>query len=329
MPDRVDGVSERVSEVWEVDLGRMPVRWSELGDAWDRHLSSLIRLGGSSTFGGSDEEATDHIEYQPSDWTLGSWMCATRDEEGWIRCVVYSEADEDEPREEQVAPWREAALGAAARVNAGGVATWNAVLGPPPALQLGGVIGADHRPVALAAETGLGSLRLVPGGVHLHEMAIHQPHLIGTNRFPYSSWPLVVEGTATCHGELPDAPVSWWPMDEHAALLSAQRAAALVTLVWNTLWIVRRDPVRVADGDRTAIPHLDGYHGPDSSWADGCTASPDEEAKNRQDRELPAWVGPAWTALEADPALAGALDAYYQAARIDLEHPSVAALMYS
>lgn len=294
--------------MWEVDLGQLPLRWDEDGDAFDRQLMMLIRLGGSSSFGSDDGDLTHHVEYEACDSAIGSWMLAERDE-GWIHCVVYSHDDADEPREEQVAPWREAVEGAVWRMAAGAVATWNALLGPLPQLRVASTAGADGQPVALAAETAVGPLRLIPGGVQLHEMVSAEPYPLRDDRVPCSSWPMLVEGTVACHGEMPDAPVVLWGMDDQAAARHAQRAAA--TLAWDEIWTVRQPPVRIAAGARIPVPHLAGHHGTGSNWADGCPGGWDRPA-------------PSWTRTP----LAGALDAYYQAVRMDLEHPSFAAVGY-
>jgi hypothetical protein len=310
--------------VWTVDLGRLPLRWREHGDAWYHQLVARIRLGSSSTDGGGDERLFDRIVFEAGDPRVRSSLDVARDAQGWIVCTVHG--DEDEPPEDQVGPWREAVAAAAAGVVRGGVATWNAVLGPQPQRRTSYAVGVDDRPRVLATETCIGPVRLIPAGVYMHEM-VAQPRFIGADRYPFSSWPLIVEGTAACYGERPGVPEAWWPMDHRAALRDVHRAAALVSLAWHEHWSVRQEPARITPDQRLTVPHLAGDH-TTGQWSNGCTMTPDQEATQGRVDDPPEWLTTAWEPLQANPALSEALDAYYEAVQIDAEHPSAAVLLY-
>ena len=151
-----------------------------------------------------------------------------RGEDGRVVCTIV----DDQPRRDgdfpdQIGPWRDAVRAAAERVGTLPLATWNALLGPFPQ-PVSFVTDVDGRPAALAGETSIGPLRLLPGGMLMHEMAAAHPLLLGDDRYPYSSSPLIVQGTAASYGEYPGHPTAYWPMDELAALRHMHRVAALV-----------------------------------------------------------------------------------------------------
>lgn len=118
-------------------------------------------------------------------------------------------------------------------------------------------------------------------------------------------------------------------MDDRAAQSAAHRACGLLSLAWDECWIVRQGPVRVAPGNRIQVPHLPPSHDQcSSSWPDGCTMTPEQEAEQPRVRGLPDRTGAAWTLLDRDAGLAGALTAYYEARLVEAAHPSLAAMLY-
>jgi hypothetical protein len=307
-----------------LDLG-----WEEDGEEWLGYLYTLIRPGNENVFGGTDESLFDQIEITVGDPRLHSVLVAQRTDAGRILCTV---CDDDPPQDgdlpDQITPWREAALEAARLV--GTVyppARWNAVLGPCPHPRFGeSGRGGGSRPVALAAETKLGPLLLVPGGRRMHEMTPDPGYLVGDRRRPFTSSPVIVEGEAVSYGEVPDAPPALWPMDDLGALRVLHRAAALLSLAWDEHWVVRAEPVRVAPGERVEVPHLAfGSPGEPSPWARGCEQA--HAHGEEQQRVLPDWTPAAWDALERAPALSGGLAAFAEALAVGVEHPSVAALL--
>lgn len=307
----------------------LDLSWEHHGEEWLGYLHDLIRSGNENVFGGTDEALFDQVEITASNPRLHSVLVAQRTDAGRILCTI---CDDDPPQDgdlpDQIAPWREAVLQAAQSV--GTVyppARWNAVLGPCPHQRIVGFRRAGgRRPVALAAETKLGPLLLVPGGRPMHEMVPDPGYLVGVYRRPFTSSPVIVEGEAVSYGELPDFPPALWPMDDLGTLRVLHRAAALMSLAWDEHWVVRAEPVRVAPGERVEVPHLaSGSQGEPSPWARGCDQAhaPDEE----QQRVLPDWVPVAWEALEREPALSSALTAFAEALAVGVEHPSIAALM--
>jgi hypothetical protein len=315
-----------VVPVSEIEL-RLELDWVEHGDEWQQHLHALIRVGGASFFGGSGSSACDHIEYEASDPALRSVLVAQRGDDGRIVCTILVDDDppaEDEARlADQIGPWREAVLGAAARVGTLGEVTWNALVGPCPQPSWRFETGTEQRLSALSCESGLGPLRLLPGGELMHEMARPPSYLLGDRAFAYSSWPLVVHGTAASHGQQPGEPI-----DDLTVLRTVRRAAALLSLAWGEHWIVRTEPVCAAPGEHITVPHLDdGHDRADSRWANGCAATPEQEIAQRRDRDLPGWAEAAWDTLQRDTSLADALDAYYQALEAEAQNPSLAALL--
>lgn len=317
----------------EVEL-RLDLSWAEHGDEWLQHLHGQIYINDLTTFGGDDEELLDHIEIQSGEDGLHAWLWVTRGDDGRIVCTIVDDGDprfgSGESQADQIGPWRQAVLDAAALVGTLPTAVWNAVLGVRPQFTTGWFrLAGDRRPSALATSSSIGPLRLTPGGVATHEMPDAYADRLGEDRFPFTSWPLVLEGRAASHGEDPESPAVWWPMDDRAAQSAAHRACALLSLAWDECWIVRQGPMRVVTGDRVQIPHLpQGYDLGRSSWPDGCALAPEQEPEQPRSRELPDWAGAAWTLLDHDAALAGALSAYYEARLVEAGHPSLAAMLY-
>lgn len=311
----------------------LDLSWAEHGQEWLKHLNWQIYINGLDVFGGSDEELLDQIVIRSGEEGLHSELWVSRGDDGQIVCTivdVIEGVDFGDPPTDQFEPWHAAILAAAALVGTMPPAVWNAVLGVRPQHETERFRpDLDRRPGALAAPCSLGPVRLEPGGVAMHEMPDAYPDRIGEDRFPVTSWPLIVEGHATSHGEDPEIPAFLWPMDERTAQSAAHRTCALLTLVWNECWIVRLGPTRVAPGDRLHVPHLpQGHDLGRSNWADGCTLSPEQEPVQPQDRQLPAWAGAAWSAVDQDTKLAGALSAYYEAWLVETAHPSLAAMLY-
>ena len=313
---------------------RLDLRWAEHGDEWLRHLQWQIYINDWNVFGGDDDELFDHIEMQSGEEGLHSWLCVTRGDDGRIVCTIVDDGDprlgDGEPLADQIGPWRQAVLDAADLVGTLPAAVWNAVLGVRPQYATGWFrMDGDRRPSALAAPISLGPLRLVPGGVATHEMPDAYVDRLGEDRFPFTSWPLIVEGRAASHGEDPEIPAVRWPMDDRAAQSAAHRACGLLSLAWDECWIVRQGPVRMAPGDRIQVPHLpEGHDLGRSSWADGCALSPEQEPEQPRVRELPEWTRAAWALLDRDAGLAGALNAYYEARLVETAHPSLAVMLY-
>lgn len=310
--------------MWRSELGLLPVDWT-LTEVWAIHLSHLVRANEEYIDEPTERGAVEHVEYESSDTELDQTrLVAQRSSDGRICCVVvgYDEC----MRNRQVQIWREAVALAAERVAAGDTAAWAALIGFPPDPQFARSIG--DQPIALAAPVQLGPTQLLPGGVLMHEMPDAHPHLIGEDRYPFSSWPMIAQGTVAGFGELPGLAEQLWPMDDHSAYRHVHRLTALVTLAWGRLLIVRREPYRISTGAPVEVPHLPGPHGPDSPWATGCTATAEQESGQRADLPLPEWAGPAWDALGSDPVLDRALNAFYRARLLEVDHPSAAVLLY-
>jgi hypothetical protein len=270
----------------------LDLNWAQHGQEWLAHLNWQIYINGLNVFGEADAELFDHISIQSGEEGLRSQLWVTRGDDGRIMCTIFDQAegfDGGEALIDQIEPWRSAILNAAAMVGTMPSAVWNAVLGirPQHAAERFGS-SSDHRPVALAAPCNLGPLRLTPGGVAMHEMPDAHPGWIGGDRFPLTSWPLVVEGRAASHGEDPEIRAMFWPMDDQAAQSAAHRACAVLSLAWNECWIVRRGPVRVAPGDRLQVPHLPpGYDLGHSAWPDGCPLSPSRSLNSLESAPCP------------------------------------------
>jgi hypothetical protein len=301
------------------------VDWARDGDEWLSQLRSLIAIRSLESFGGDNSELLDVIQCEADDPRLLSTLRAARSSDGQIECVIIADDDAAEVQEkltDQIGPWRDAAFEAAARVGTLTPGVWNAVLGPRPQLHTGWVaIGADLRPSALSVESLVGTVRLLPASVLLNETPDAHPDWIGEDRFPFASWPMIVEGVASSFAEYPDLPANRWPMDGQSARREAHRVAALVSLAWDECWIVRRGPARIAVGERIEISH------PAADCQVDKRAHVAGPTKYRE-RELPGWLDAAWHALDGNPDLAGALSAYYEAQQLDTAHPSAAFLLY-
>jgi hypothetical protein len=229
--------------------------------------------------------------------------------QGGILCSVVGEGD-TAPGPDQLDPWRIAAYTAFTRLGTERVFTWQALIGTHPRGHNTGAVA-----VALAQATRIGSLTLTPGGVLMHQMVpsgLAHPDRRGG--LVHRSWPVYVEAEVTAFN---------WTNAVGQAGRPLRRINALLSLLWDGYWTLLEGPTTfgVSSG-RIEIPHV-VFGTAGTLWED--TAFPlDDQERSRDPRTLPGGLDEVWSALDRDPALSDALDAYYEAVRMQAEHPSAA-----
>jgi len=299
--------------MWEVEICRLPLQWAQQGDEWHRHLCALLTEAGFNRLSSQGNWGTEVILSSPHHETLLSKLRMTPCAEG-ILCEVLG--DGDEPTEDQVRPWRDAATRAAERVEASTTGfDWVAVIGPHHKDSR-----REFETETLAEPVRVGPLSLGPGGVFALEM-IPRPLLgLPTNGYStHRSWPLIVEGTAFSYA---------WDMALQDVRPLVRRLMALLSLAWGGCWVPRYGPMIVQPGRPLEIPPVSGAVA-GTPWEDLDVEAVQADAREScQAVELPGWFEQAWAVLDRDPILAEALNSYYEAVRAEAEHPSLAFVAY-
>lgn len=297
--------------MWKSDIGVFPVPWPGQAGEWIFHLTKALAdsNGNGIRFEASYAERVVYVV--PAGEERPVRLLVRPDPEG-IRCIVAGDGDEAD--EDQVRYWREAAASASAGMGRHDQDfQWQAILGPSPRrMDL-----IRDRP--LAGPARLGPVALVPGGIQMLERtgwteADISPYLTR------HSWPVIASGTVCSY-------------DPFAADLKAKfdvhRACALLTLLWDERWVPRICPqVPLPSWPRRPlqVPQHVG------NWGQEQDSSLPEDFNTYDGREpalvIPEWAEGAWAALDADPVLATAVSAHYEARSLDYDHPSAAFLAY-
>lgn len=306
--------------MWESDLGVLPVSWPDQAGEWLSHLPQALTGCGGVGLEGTWAERVVTAKTVAGDRWPSRLLVRPADTEG-IRCIVAG--DGDEASEDQVRPWREAAARALAEMGRHDQDFgWQAILGPSPRrLNL-------LRDSPLDGPARLGPVLLEPGGVQMRERSGSTPadvsqYLPGypSLDLPRHSWPVIASGTARSY----DAFAA-----DRKARFDAHRTCALLTLLWREHWVPRAGPQIPMPG--WSLPPLQvpqsvgvwGHAEPDTSLpADFNTYDGTEPPL-----AIPEWAQGAWAALDADPVLATAVSAHYEARSLDYDHPSAAYLGY-
>ncbi|MBV6695610.1 hypothetical protein KV557_00525 [Kitasatospora aureofaciens] len=136
---------------------------------------------------------------------------------------------------------------------------------------------------------------------------------------PTYTYPLIAAGTVSAY--------SWTPGFREAQR-QVRRICALLTLTSPIVcWIPRSQPLHFQPGaEGLKVPATGLWHelgDPDrpGPW----TGEPLEGAVPL---DLPVWLSRAWQAVDVDPGLDRAVDAAYEAVRLERDHPSAAHLAY-
>lgn len=152
-----------------------------------------------------------------------------------------------------------------------------------------------------------GPVHLAPGGVCMREQLFTER--LGGSGIRHS-FPLIASGEYTTYV---------WDRAAQIAELCLRRACALLSLVTGALWIPRSPPTQVTDGaGPLQVPAVFGYVPPllgESGAGWHGEIPPDAESFR-----LPGWAARAWPVLASDRDLATALNAVYEAMRLEQQH---------
>jgi hypothetical protein len=297
--------------VWEQPIGTFPVDFKRQGDQWMHHLA--VELTGSKHIGATGTDGVSPVEIgPPMSGPVTSKLQVSPHEDG-IVCVVVGEGEL--VSDAQVEPWRQAAQEATTALDRRNHDfVWEAIVGTHPSAPRPDLLGA------LGAPRALGPVNLMPGGVCMREYVTNRDYAVNGSSFGVcDSFPVIASGRVSTYD---------WDVVMPVAHYCLHRVCALLTLCPGRLWIPRSRPQQlVADQDSMKVPVVVGpvqqipsrllepeWHG----------AIPLKTPMF----ELPEWIEPAWQALDADQELDTAINAYYEARRLEGEHPSIAFLTY-
>ena len=293
----------------ERDIGVVAIDWTSQGDEWVHHLArALGQFHGLAGNGSSDD--SEVVLHSPLP-ALTSSLRARPHPEG-IACAVFT--DDAELDDDQIEPWRQAAASAAAMVGTRDEPfTWHAILGPDP-------YSSDRRRAPLRAPRGLGPVKLTPGRIRMRElMPAAYGHIDHAGLVRYS-WPVIASATDRTY----DRQVA-----ESRANHVLHRVCALLTLFWGEPWIARTHPRVPAPGVQPlSVPQSVG---PFEQLPGPLGSEPLPAHFNTFDGEparLPEWAPGAWDILRTDGIVRVAVNAYYEAMRLEFAHPSIAYLGY-
>jgi hypothetical protein len=220
--------------------------------------------------------------------------------------VAAGTREGDIPDADAMEAWAQAARGATAALGAPGQPfDWTALIGPPYVR-----ISGDE--VSLQTPGAVGPFRISSAGQAMWEiLPPQQPSLMSYGMAV--SWPILVEGRHDGY--------SWQPAAKKAAF-DLNRLAGLLSLAFGHCLVVREGAAPVDWGVR----QVPGRH-PWQAWPENAQLGDDaDDPKNPM--TLPEWVPTAWEILQQRPVLGHAVDAYHEALRAQLEHPSLALVAF-
>jgi hypothetical protein len=296
--------------MWERDVGAYPVDFERQGDEWTYHLAVELTGNGFITARGTD--GTDPVEIgPPSSGPLTSRL-HVRPHEGGLTCTVVG--DGDVAADDQVEPWRRAAESAVASLGRRNHDFgWETIVGTDPHM-----LGPDHNG-CLKEARNLGPIILTPAGVCMREYVAPR-ELIDQQGFGIRhSFPIIAAGRINTYD---------WQRAVPMAQRVLRHTCALLSLCTDELWMPRSQLRQLYDGAEGL--HVPATVGPETLAADFLRESEwtGEIPPGTPTFDLPKWIDQAWQSLIADPGLATAVNAHYEAMRLHWEHPSLAHLTY-
>ncbi|MGW3251445.1 hypothetical protein ACWDCX_12820 [Streptomyces fungicidicus] len=293
--------------MWEQDIGCFPVAFAEDGDEWAHHLGNVMGGSGFHRISGTDGVGGP-VEMGPPLHGSVTSILRVHPHPAGIACTVVGEDGTLAP--DQVDPWR---IGAHTAVSEIGrhqqPQVWDALVGLSPSVGLG--------PDTLGELTArsLGPLDLASAGVYMREFRGPErvdSHFIGIRR----TFPVIVTGRVTTYH---------WDRVVPVAQVQLRRVCALLTLSTRLLWEPRSHPwPQSSTGPTLKVPISvnPGFSMPTGQEWTG------DVPPGTGNWKLPWWVDQAWERLENDSGLNIALNAYYEAVRLQRRHPSLALLTY-
>jgi hypothetical protein len=295
--------------LWEHDIGVFSADFEQQGDEWAHHVA--VELTGHGHMNARGTDGTGPVELGPP---LSGPLTSTlrvRPHENGIACTVVGNSDTASP--DQVDPWRRAAETAVAAMgHRDQVFVWQAIVSTSP-----DTLGLDDLG-RLRAPYTLGPAHVEPGDVCMRE------HIVLDDRVDQAvgirhSFPIIATGAVSTYAWEQVHPIAQWCLG---------RACALLSLATGRLWVPRSQPRHLVDGQEgLRVPAVVGL----PIELPGMPEEPEWRGQIPTDSaqfELPDWISRAWPILKADPGLATAVHAHYEAMRLHHRHPSVAHLTY-
>ena len=303
--------------MYEKQIGVFPVSWPDQGDEWVFHMARVLR--GQNHWldrlpGEGHPAGREVILKPPLDSPL---RCSLRVQPvpGGIHCVAFE--GEGPVKEDDARLWQDAARSAVAQLGkADHEFVWRAIVGPHPHAP------EWRHPEPLAGPTVIGPMLLTPGGVNMREMTGYVGGRIETPWPARYTWPVIVSGTAHTYKQQVAA---------HMARNLVHRLCALVSVIVGSCWIMRSgpdvdipgQPARGLSSVPQSIGPWDSTDIPDGSLPDDFNVYAGDEPL-----VLPAWTSRACDLMEQDEAIRRAVNGCYEALKLEIEHPSVALLVY-
>jgi hypothetical protein len=291
--------------VWEQDIGVFPVDFADQGDEWSYHLR--VELTGDIHMTGRGTNGTDPVELgPPASGPVHSKLLARPHPDG-ISCTVTGDGDGDSASPGQVDPSQRAAQAAVALLGTRNrVFTWEAIVGVAPR-------GFEGRFGQLAQPHHVGPVHLVPGGICMRELIPSER--TGGSGYRHT-FPVIASGHASTYE---------WGRAALAAEACLRRTCALLSLLTGAVWVPRSHPSERAPGAAPLqVPAVFGNVPPlpgEPEWRGQIHPGTPQFTP-------PGWIEQAWPALDADAALAQAVNAVYEGMRLEPEHPSLAHLTF-
>ncbi|MFC8665489.1 hypothetical protein [Streptomyces sp. NPDC057199] len=221
--------------------------------------------------------------------------------------LMLALAGQGKQRQEDIAVWREGIEAAIARIGARGEEHWIAILSqkqPDPYMLNGQRLGES-------ASIGDLSFTSLTDGI-AEDAQIHASGL-GVSSGQFFHWPIEVRGATSCY--------TWCRDGELTALARLRRISALLSLAWDSPWLVR-------EGPRDASASFFGM----SSPLQGHSWRPIVDERIRESSRpivVPNWIADAERAMSQIPRSANALLMHQEGLILRRDHPSMALVCFT
>jgi hypothetical protein len=291
--------------IYDLFSAALDIDYQEQGERWLDFLQQKLTIYDTSIngWGLTNEQASTSFPYPH--WTYGpsggeninqQLLMVPLDENGKKSLYLFLKHD-SMLGEHILELWRRAANEAKERLNESNPEfCWAAVI-----KQLDVHSGSLQ---ALKSRCTISDVNLRSGNKRLISREYSQIPQMGGYSINFS-WPIVIEGKSKGHN---------WFAANNSASSDLNKLTALISLAWNSTWIVAQSPVNI-DAGILNIP------------------SPEPNMANfpenpRRYRTIPKWIGKAYEQIDQHPALLNALRAYYQGLLMQKDHPSFALVAF-
>ncbi|MEU3985026.1 hypothetical protein AB0F77_34025 [Streptomyces sp. NPDC026672] len=221
--------------------------------------------------------------------------------------LMLSLAGQGMQRQEDIAVWREGIEAAIACIGTRGEEQWIAILSQdqPDPYTLNG------QRLVESASTGELSFSLLTDGIA--EDARIPASGLGVSVGEFFHWPIKVRGSTSCY--------AWRRDGEVAALARLRRISALLSLAWESPWLVREGPRNPDVSFAGASSPLQGH-----SWRLIADAIMRESGRTIS---VPNWLADAERVMSKIPRSANALLMHQEGLMLRRDHPSMALVCFT